>query len=122
MLEQIQTSGSTSQYIPRRLRHFHFEPSVKIKNSARSPHSSLHVKAADYPGLLARIAHVLAELNIKIHSARVSTLGERVHDIFYVTTTDDKKITDPALEEKLISLLKERITLPIEQANNCVNI
>ena len=122
VLEQLPTSGSTSQYIPRRLRHFHFDPEVKIQNSARSNHSSLHVRAADYPGLLARIAHVLAELNIKIHSARVSTLGEQVHDIFYVTTSDDKKITDPELEEKLIALIKARIILPIEQASDCVNI
>ena len=120
--EEHQYSGATSQFIPRRLRHFHAEPKVQIQNSAQSRHSSLHVQATDYPGLLARIAHVLAELDIKVHSARVSTLGERVHDIFYVTSSDGKKITDEELKEKLVSQIKERIILPTEQSDNCINI
>lgn len=122
LLEQLPSSGSTSQYISRRIRHFHFEPKVSIHNTEHSNHSSLHIRATDYPGLLARIAHVLAELNIKIHSARVSTLGEQVHDIFYITTTDDKKIIDLELQKKLTTTISQRIILPIEKSVNCVNI
>ena len=122
LMHDEQSSGATSQYISRRIRHFHFEPNVTIKNPPQAVHSRLHVQAIDYPGLLARIAHVFTELDIKLHSARVSTLGERVHDIFYITTTDDKKITDKALEEKLIALIKQRIVLPVKEASDCVNI
>ena len=92
----VRKDASTT-YISRRLRHFKATPIVEIKNYPQSAHSSLHIQSTDFPGLLARIAHVLAELDIKIHGARVSTLGERAHDIFYVTTNDDKKITDNAL-------------------------
>lgn len=122
LLNPIGAGDAISTYVSRRLRHFNTEPKVTIQNFPQAAHSNLHVRATDYPGLLARIAHVLAELDIKVHGARVSTLGERVHDIFYITTTDDKKITDKTLEEKLLGQITQRIALPTESTNECINI
>jgi [protein-PII] uridylyltransferase len=45
----------------------------------------LNVTASDRPGLLANIALVLVELGLEITSARITTLGERVEDVFLVT-------------------------------------
>ena len=113
---------ASTTYISRRLRHFQAKPTVEIKNPPQSMLSSLHIQATDFPGLLARIAHVLASLEIKIHGARVSTLGEKVHDIFYVTTADDKKITDRDLQEKLITEITQRISMPTAPTNQCINV
>ena len=118
---EINDDASTT-YISRRLRHFHATPNVEIKNSPQTALTSLHIKSTDFPGLLARIAHVLAELEIKIHGARVSTLGEKVHDIFYVTTSDDKKITDSALQERLVEKITERISMPTPPTDQCINL
>ena len=41
------------------------------------------------------------ELDIDITHAKISTLGEKIDDIFYLTTPDGKAITDQALLERL---------------------
>ena len=54
----------------------------------------IDVQAPDGIGVLYRITHALAELDLDIRSAKVQTLGARVHDAFYVLDRDGK-ITDP---------------------------
>ncbi len=44
----------------------------------------IDVQAADGIGVLYRITRALAELDLDIRSAKVQTLGARVHDAFYV--------------------------------------
>jgi [protein-PII] uridylyltransferase len=46
------------------------------------------ITASDRPGLLAAIALVFVDLGLEITSARVTTLGERVEDLFLVTRRD----------------------------------
>ena len=53
----------------------------------------IDVQAADGIGVLYRITHALAELDLDIRSAKVQTLGSRVHDAFYVRDRGGK-ITD----------------------------
>lgn len=113
---------SVSQYISRRLLHFNTKPTINIVNEPNATQSCLHVHSIDYPGLLAHIADVFAEFDISVHSARVSTLGERAHDIFYITTADNKIISDESLEQTLIQRITERLTLETEQSNNAVTI
>jgi [protein-PII] uridylyltransferase len=52
------------------------------------------VQATDGIGVLFRITHALAELDLDIRSAKVQTLGDRVHDAFYVVRDRGGKITD----------------------------
>lgn len=100
------TNKQSNRYIPRRLRHFRSPPKVSIVNTPQTSQTCVHIWSTDYPGLLADLADVFAELDLRIHSARVSTLGERVHDIFDITTGDNQKINEQAqqeLTEKIIS-------------------
>ena len=122
LLKSDTISDVTTTYVSRRLRHFHAAPVIEIKNFPTAAFSSLHIQATDFPGLLARIAHALAELDIKVHGARVSTLGEKAHDIFYVTMNDDKKITDSVFQEKLITEIARRISEQVPADDQCINI
>jgi [protein-PII] uridylyltransferase len=114
--------NSVSQYIPRRLLHFNSKPSIKIINEPHAKQSCLHVQFIDYPGLLSHIADVFADLDIKVHSARVSTLGERAHDIFYITSREDQIINDPLLEKTIIQHITDRLAYETKQNNEAVNI
>ncbi|HMA32282.1 MAG TPA: ACT domain-containing protein, partial [Casimicrobiaceae bacterium] len=70
--------------ISRQLRHFPLTPEVQIFPDDKGTHFILEIVAGDRPGLLARIAYVLAQANIDVVSARINTLGERAEDVFLI--------------------------------------
>ena len=70
--------------IPRQLRHFPLTPEIQIFPDDKGTHFILEVVAGDRPGLLARIAYVLAQADINVASARINTLGERAEDVFLI--------------------------------------
>ena len=114
--------NSATQFISSRLRHFHTAPVITIKNARHLDHTSLHIHATDHPGLLASIAHILAMLEIKVISARVSTLGERVHDIFYITTKNNEKILDKEKQQNLINSISEEIKISSDEPIRSLSI
>ncbi len=72
----------------------------------------MEISAIDMPGMLSVIANVIAEMDIDITHAKISTLGEKIDDIFYLTTPDGKAITDQAvldaLEQDLVAALEAK--------------
>ena len=45
----------------------------------------LSLIAGDRPGLLARIALILDQHNIRLHRAKINTLGSRAEDVFWIS-------------------------------------
>jgi [protein-PII] uridylyltransferase len=66
----------------------------------------------DRPGLLSIVANVISTLHINITHAKISTLGEKIDDIFYLSTPEGKNITDQAvldqLESRMIKALQAK--------------
>ncbi|MDD5180552.1 MAG: ACT domain-containing protein, partial [Gallionellaceae bacterium] len=60
--------------ISRQLKHFPIVPEVSIE-ADKKDHYVLSIIAGDRPGLLARIAYVLARHHINLRSAKINTLG-----------------------------------------------
>jgi [protein-PII] uridylyltransferase len=56
---------------------------------------------ADRPGLLSRVGSVFRDQGVRIHAARIATLGERAEDVFFVTDTGNRPFRDPALRERI---------------------
>jgi [protein-PII] uridylyltransferase len=67
------------------------------------------VIASDRPGLLARLGIIFLELGIGVHGARITTLGERVEDFFYITGSNGAPIDDPTQIEALTRSICERL-------------
>ena len=70
--------------VSRQLRHFPIAPEVSITLDGKGQFL-LSIVAGDRPGLLARIAHVLARYGINLHSAKINTLGARAEDSFWIS-------------------------------------
>ncbi len=115
------SDSSTTQFVSSRLRHFQFTPIVSVKNARHLDHTTMHIEAIDHPGLLANVANALARLEIRVISARVSTLGEKVHDIFYITNKDNNKILDKNEQQALIDLVTKKITNQPESLPDSIN-
>lgn len=93
--------------VSRHLKHFPIEPEVAIRPDDRGDYHVLSVVAGDRPGLLYRIARLLVNHQVHLHTAKVNTLGERAEDVFLVTgqgLDDEKSIL--RLETSLLEELR----------------
>nr|CAD6426821.1 [protein-PII] uridylyltransferase [Rhizobium sp. Q54] len=90
----------------RRNKMFSIPPSVIISNGLSNKFTVVEVECLDRPGLLAEITAVLADLSLDIHSARITTFGEKVIDTFYVTDLLGAKITNENRQGNISARLK----------------
>ena len=68
---------------------------VTITRDVRNNRSALELVAGDRPGLLCDVGKVLWEERIDLQGARISTIGERAEDVFYVTDLRSSRWTTP---------------------------
>ncbi len=95
----------TPSRIRRSRKEKYFSHGIEINwlNSPGRSFSTVEINCPDQPGILASIGKVFAENAINIQDARLTTLGERVEDLFFVTDQNGKLIEDPAIIEKITS-------------------
>ena len=109
----------TSEQLPRlpvrparetRSSAFRLSPSVIVAERASTRTTVVEVLALDRPALLAALAGAIHAQDLRVHSAHIATYGERAVDVFYVTTSDNKKL-DPeridGLRAALISAARD---------------
>jgi [protein-PII] uridylyltransferase len=86
---------------PRQMRLFSIPTRTSMMTDITRNHSVLEVITPDRPGLLAHVARIFVEFNIQLQAAKITTLGERVEDIFFITDQQQQAIEDPALCEAI---------------------
>ncbi|NUZ05046.1 [protein-PII] uridylyltransferase [Piscinibacter koreensis] len=82
--------------ISRRVKSFPITPRITLRPDERAQRWLLGVSASDRSGLLYAISRVLAQHNINLQLAKITTLGERVEDTFL--------IDGPALQQSRMQL------------------
>src|SRR5207302_10063889 len=81
--------------IPSRMSVFTVPPRVLIDNKASRSHTVIEVNARDRPGLLWEVTRELTRLSLQVSSAKISTYGEKIVDVFYVKNLFGHKIEHP---------------------------
>ena len=105
--QQVPLKTPLQGRLSRHLKHFPITPEVDIEPDEKGAYHVLSIVAGDQPGLLSRIAQVLVRFGVNVHSARISTLGERAEDTFLVTGNIlDQTRTLIHLETELLNALQ----------------
>ncbi len=81
---------------PSRTQVFTVAPRVLLDNKASGSHTVIEVNGRDRPGLLFELTRALTGLNLQVSSAKISTYGEKVVDVFYVKNLFGHKIEHSA--------------------------
>ena len=113
LLEHISESQSYVQPVSRKparqLKSFSQHVEAELINSPDKPYSMLEINCPDHPGILASLGKIFAENRINLRDARITTLGERVEDLFFITGADNLPIENSSQAEELKSAVKERL-------------
>lgn len=93
----------------RKEKYFAKSIEVTFTNNPGKSYSTLEVNCPDQPGILALVGKILASNNINLKDARITTLGERVEDLFFITNQAGHAIEEQSLVQKLKSEIKSEL-------------
>ena len=96
---------------PRILRNFDVPTRISFRQQADKNLTIMEVTTGDMPGLLSRVGETLDQLGMRVHNARINTLGEQAEDIFYITTREDAMIIDSAVQTRVSKLLLQALKI-----------
>ena len=97
--------------IPSRKDSFVIEPRVLIDNLSSKTHTLIEINSKDKIGLLHTLASELFLMGLHISTARISTYGVRVVDVFYIKNMTGGKIT----EKDKIDVIKSKLMKAINE-------
>ena len=80
--------------LAKRFKQFKVKTQVSFIESTRKNRTIIEIVALDHPGLLANIAAIFQKCKIQIHSAKVTTFGEKAEDVFTVSNNENEALTD----------------------------
>ena len=93
----------------RELQYFKVPVKVQFDEDDEQDTSSLQIECRERPGVLTLIVRTLVEHGLRIRSARVSTLGERVEDSFIVVQDDGSPVSGASARKKLAESVRRQL-------------
>lgn len=97
------------QPMRREVKQFQFSVNVCFININAKSKTMIEIITLDRPRVLSNIAQVFQELKINIHSAKITTFGEKADDVFTISTSENT-----ALNEEEKQILSERLTQELD--------
>jgi [protein-PII] uridylyltransferase len=115
-----QSNFGVNRRVPQNLKQFSTTTKVNISSDINGASTILEVITPDRPGLLLYIGQIFTKFQIQLISAKISTLGERVEDVFHIVDDHYKPLRDPTLclqlERAICDELDARVMDQIEGA------
>ena len=97
--------------LPRRLRPFKSSARIRFSAARGGEMTLMDLECTDRPGLLSQISVVMLSGGIRIHDARITTLGDRVEDAFIISDQNNAPLSPQmrtSLRKALIGTLGDR--------------
>ncbi|MHA7840545.1 MAG: [protein-PII] uridylyltransferase [Gammaproteobacteria bacterium] len=107
-LQKGDAPSLTTQRIPRHLKHFYIPTELLFSEDKRKQYTILQLITSDHPGLLAEVGISFVTCDVRLHHAKIVTLGEKVEDVFFVTDKNNLPLSQEH-KDKLKSHLQKNI-------------
>lgn len=85
----------------RQAKHFPIPTTIKFFADPSNRHTIIELITTDHAGLLSKIGQAFVQQHINLHSAKITTIGSRAEDMFYITDTQNQPINDIETQEKI---------------------
>jgi [protein-PII] uridylyltransferase len=97
---------------PRQIKHFTVPTQVYFHEDPQNRYTILELVATDRPGLLSKVGQAFTRCGVRLYNAKISTIGSRAEDIFYITGPDDRPLANDIqkrqLSEAIVNLVGPR--------------
>ena len=81
--------------LSRQARHFPIPTRISFHEDPQNKYTILELITTDRAGLLSQIGKAFRQQNIQLYSAKITTIGSRAEDMFYILDYQNKLIKDP---------------------------
>jgi [protein-PII] uridylyltransferase len=102
----------------RALKQFSRKTEVSLTNQANVNFTVLEVIAPDRPGLLVVLANTFEDLQIHMLAAKISTLGERVEDVFHIVNHEEEQVLDILDQDRVRQTICDALDQHIADVTN----
>ena len=93
----------------RQVKHFTVPTQIYFHEDPQQRSTVMELIATDRPGLLSKVGRAFSLSGVRLDNARISTIGSRAEDIFYLTGHDHLPLKDAAqlemLKDTILSLV-----------------
>jgi len=93
----------------RQMKSFTMKTKVSLHNDSETQTTVLQVTTPDRPGLLAQLTHIFSRFELIVYNAKISTLGERVEDTFYLRDKDNRPLTDESINDQIKQTIRQEL-------------
>ena len=84
---------------------------VSASQDSTNRRTVLELVTGDQPGLLLQLGNLFEEYGVVLHNAKITTLGEKAEDVFFITTNENTPLDEDHCE-KLVNAIKVALLEP----------
>lgn len=96
--------------VPRQVRLFDTPMRINFSLDPHNQRTVIEITAGDRPGLLSEIGRAFNACGVRLQTAKVTTVGERAEDVFFVTDDNNRPIESQESLEKLEQTLRRMLS------------
>jgi [protein-PII] uridylyltransferase len=96
--------------MPRQFKYFSIPTKVEFFNDEYTGFTRMELTTRDQSGLLAAIGKAFKTTNVRLHDARINTLGEKVEDIFIISSKNNAAIIDLEMQQDIRSQILRNLS------------
>lgn len=104
----IKSNPKVTRPASRRIKLFSTRTVIEFSTDPNNLQTIMEITAADQPGLLSRVGQAFVACDVEVTAAKITTVGERAEDVFYITDSHGAPLTDQVcrqLQQKITELL-----------------